>query len=254
MMKKLKLSGLEYFVYIVGDATLMFLSTLKIIFLHPPKLKHIFKQMEEIGVNAALLIAVTAFFTGGVLIVETYSTFHKFNADYFLGAVVAVSLARELSPVLVALLVISRSGSAMAANIGTMKITEQIDALEVMATNPLRYLIAPRLIAAAVMVPALTLVSIFSGVMGGYFVAVDLYHVNGYLYWQKMVDLTDAYDIIGGVYKSIVFGVLLTIISCYFGYTAKGGAEGVGKATTRAVVTSSVMVLIVDYFITELIF
>jgi phospholipid/cholesterol/gamma-HCH transport system permease protein len=252
MMKKL--TSLEAFVYIVGDASLMFLSTLKIIFTHPPKIKHILKQMEEIGVNAAILIAVTAFFTGGVLIVETYSTFHKFNADYFLGAVVAVSLARELSPVLVALLVISRSGSAMAANIGTMRITEQIDALEVMATNPLRYLIAPRLIAAMVMVPALTLVSIFSGVIGGYFVAVDLYHVNGYLYWQKMVDLVDAYDILGGVYKSIVFGLLLTVVSCYFGYTAKGGAEGVGEATTKAVVTSSVLVLIVDYFITELIF
>ncbi len=252
MMKKF--SALESFVYIVGDASLMFFSTLKIIFFHPPKIKHILKQMEEIGVNAAVLIAVTAFFTGGVLVVETYSTFHKFNADYFIGVIVALSLARELSPVLVALLVISRSGSAMAANIGTMRITEQIDALEVMATNPLRYLIAPRLIASMVMVPALTLISIASGILGGYFVAVELYHVNGHLYWQKMVDMTDAYDVLGGVYKSLVFGILLTLVSCYFGYTAKGGAEGVGKATTKAVVTSSVLILIVDYFITELIF
>ncbi len=238
----------------IGNIFFFFLETIKVTLVKPPKLKHIIKQIADIGADAALLIIITGFFTGGVLIVETYPTFHKFNAEFLMGALVSLSLSRELSPVLVALLVTARSGSAMAANIGTMRITEQIDALEVLAVNPLRYLIAPRIIAALIVVPALTILSIASGILGGYFVATQIYGVNSFLFVEKMKDLTEFYDILGGIYKSAVFGVLLTLISCYFGYIAKGGAEGVGKATTTAVVTSSVLILIVDYFLTALIY
>ncbi|RMD47017.1 MAG: ABC transporter permease [Aquificota bacterium] len=238
----------------IGNATILFLETIKFIFTKPPKVRHILKNVAEIGSDAAPLIAITGFFTGGVLIVETYPTFHKFNAEFLMGALVSLSLSRELSPVLVALLITARSGSAMAANIGTMRITEQIDALEVLAVNPVRYLIAPRVIAALIVVPLLTILSISSGIAGGYFVATELYNINPYLFISKMKDLTELYDILGGIYKSIVFGVLITIISCYFGYVAKGGAEGVGRATTTAVVVSSVLVLIVDYFLTALIY
>jgi len=238
----------------IGNATLLFLETVKFIFIKPPKLRHIIKNVAEIGADAAPLIAITGFFTGGVLIVETYPTFHKFNAEFLMGALVSLSLSRELSPVLVALLITARSGSAMAANIGTMRITEQIDALEVLAVNPVRYLIAPRVIAALIVVPLLTILSLSSGIAGGYFVATKLYNINPYLFISKMKDLTEFYDILGGIYKSIVFGILITIISCYFGYIAKGGAEGVGRATTTAVVVSSVLVLIVDYFLTALIY
>ncbi len=238
----------------IGGMAILFLQAVKFIFVNPPKIKHIIKQMAEIGADAAPLIAITGFFTGGVLVVETYPTFHKFNAEFLIGALVSLSLAREVAPVLVALLVTARSGSAMAANIGTMRITEQIDALEVLAVNPIRYLITPRLIAAIIVVPLLTLLSIFSGILGGYFVGVHLYSINPYLFVEKMKDLTELYDILGGLYKSIAFGIVITVVSTYFGYIAKGGAEGVGKATTTAVVVSSVLILILDYFLTSLIY
>ncbi|ACO03722.1 MAG TPA: ABC transporter permease [Persephonella sp.] len=245
---------IKNFVEHTGAAFLLFLETLKVIILSPPKVKHILKYMEEIGVTAAPLIAITGFFTGGVLVVETYPTFHKFNAEFLIGALVSLSLSRELSPVLVALLVTARSGSAMAANIGTMKITEQIDALKVMAVNPVRYLIAPRLIASLLMVPALVILSYTFGLLGGYFVGVNLYGINPYLFVEKMKDFTELYDILGGLYKSMGFATIITIVSCYFGYVTKGGAEGVGRSTTTAVVVSSVLVLIVDYFLTAIIY
>ncbi len=238
----------------VGGIFLLFLESIKVIFTDRPKISHIIKYMDEIGVGAAPLIAITGFFTGGVLVVETYPTLHRFNAEYLAGALVSVSLARELSPVLVSLLVTARSGSAIAANIGTMRITEQIDALEVLAVNPIRYLITPRLIAGLIMVPMLSILSYASGLLGGYFVGVYLYDINPYLFVEKMKDFTEFSDITGGLYKASVFAILIIIISSYFGYTAKGGAEGVGRATTTAVVVSSVMILIVDYFLTELIF
>ncbi len=245
---------IKSFVEHIGNATLLFLQAVYLSVVSPPKIRHILKYMEEIGVTAAPLIAITGFFTGGVLVVETYPTFHKFNAEFLIGALVSLSLARELSPVLVALLVTARSGSAMAANIGTMRITEQIDALEVMAVNPVRYLISPRLIAAIIMIPSLVILSYTSGIIGGYFVGTKLYSINPYLFIEKMKDLTDLYDILGGLYKSVGFAIVITTVSCYFGYITKGGAEGVGKSTTTAVVVSSVLVLILDYFLTALIY
>ena len=242
------------FVEHTGEITLFFIKTIVATFKRFPKLKHILKYMEDIGVNAALLIILTGFFTGGVLVVETYPTFHKFNAEYLMGALVSLSLARELSPVLVALLVTARSGSAIAANIGTMRITEQIDALEVMAVNPYSYLVSPRLIAAVIMVPALTVLSYVSGIIGGYFTSVYIYGINEYMYWEKLKDFTELKDIFGGLYKAAVFGVVLTIITSYFGYITKGGAEGVGRSTTTAVVVASVLILILDYFLTALIY
>ena len=242
------------FIEHTGGLSILFLEALFSLIKSPPKIKHILKYMEDIGVGAAPLIAITGFFTGGVLVVETYPTFHKFNAEYLIGALVSISLARELSPVLVSLLITARSGSSIAANIGTMRITEQIDALEVMAVDPIRYLITPRLIAGLIMVPLLTLLSYASGILGGYFVGTVLYDINPYLYFEKMKDFTELYDIVGGLYKSAGFSVIIVMISCYFGYIAKGGAEGVGKATTTAVVVASVLTLIVDYFLTELIF
>ncbi|MGC9080369.1 MlaE family ABC transporter permease [Sulfurihydrogenibium sp.] len=242
------------FVEHTGEIFIFFLKTLSATIKRPPKLRHVLKYMEDIGVNAALLIILTSFFTGGVLVVETYPTFHKFNAEFLMGALVSLSLARELSPVLVALLVTARSGSAIAANIGTMRITEQIDALEVMAVNPYSYLVSPRFLAAIIMVPALTILSYVSGVIGGYFTSVYIYGINDYMYWEKLKDFTELKDIFGGLYKAAVFGGVLTIITSYFGYITKGGAEGVGRSTTTAVVVASVLILILDYFLTALIY
>ncbi len=220
----------------------------------PPKLEHIIKQIAYIGAETLPVVLVTSFFSGGVIVVETYSTFHRFNADYLLGAVVALSLARELGPVLTALMVVARVGSAMTAQIGTMKITEQIDALRVLAVNPVRYLISPRLFASTVSLPLLTIVADVVGIFGGWFVAVKLFGVNDFLFWQKMRDLVAFYDFFAGLVKATVFGFLIAAVSCYFGFATEGGTQGVGRATTSSVVVSSMLVLIVDYFMSAVLF
>jgi phospholipid/cholesterol/gamma-HCH transport system permease protein len=238
----------------IGEATLLTLQAIWFLIKKPPKFEHFFKQLSFIGSETLPVVLVTSFFSGGVIVVETYSTFHRFNAEYLLGAVVAISMARELGPVLTALMVVARVGSAMTAQIGTMKITEQIDALRVLAVNPVRYLISPRLLAAVMALPLLSIISDVVGIFGGWFVAVKIYGVNNYLFWQKMKDIVELYDFIGGLYKATVFGFLIAAVSCYFGFATKGGAEGVGRATTASVVTSAMLVLIVDYFLSAIIF
>jgi len=238
----------------VGEATLLALQALWFLFKKPPKLEHFIKQFSYIGAETLPVVAVTSFFSGGVIVVETYSTFHRFNAESLLGAVVAISMARELGPVLTALMVVARVGSAMTAQIGTMKITEQIDALRVLAVNPVRYLVTPRLVASTLSLPLLTIVADVVGILGGWFVAVKIFGVNDYLFWQKMRDIVELHDFLGGLYKATVFGFLIATVSCYFGFATTGGTEGVGRATTASVVVSSMLVLIVDYFLSALIF
>ncbi len=238
----------------VGEATLLALQAVWFLFKKPPKLEHFIKQLSYIGAETLPVVAVTSFFSGGVIVVETYSTFHRFNAESLLGAVVAISMARELGPVLTALMVVARVGSAMTAQIGTMKITEQIDALRVLAVNPVRYLVTPRLVASTISLPLLTIVADVVGILGGWFVAVKIFGVNDYLFWQKMRDIVELHDFLGGLYKATVFGFLIATVSCYFGFATTGGTEGVGRATTTSVVVSSMLVLIVDYFLSALIF
>jgi len=200
------------------------------------------------------VVLITSLFSGGVIALQTYSTFHKFNAEFLIGAVVALSMGRELGPVLTALMVVARVGSAMTAQIGTMRITEQIDALEVMGMDPRSYLITPRIVAGTLGVPMLTVLSNIAGIFGGWFVAVKLFGVNEYLFWEKMKDLTELHDFLGGLYKATFFGFIITAVSCYFGFYTRGGTEGVGRATTNSVVASSMLVLISDYFLTAIIF
>ncbi len=244
---------LKVFIEEVGRATLLALTAVYYLFTKPPKLVHFIRQITYVGAETSLVVLVTSTFTGGVLALQTYSTFHRFNAEHLIGAVVAMSMGRELGPVLTSLMVVARVGSAMTASIGTMRITQQIDALEVMAVNPVRYLVTPRIFATTAGVPLLTILSNVAGIFGGWFVAVKLFGVNEFLYWQTMVDLVELYDIIGGLYKAFVFGFLIGAVSCYFGFYTKGGTEGVGRATTSSVVTSSMLVLITDYFLTAII-
>jgi phospholipid/cholesterol/gamma-HCH transport system permease protein len=238
----------------VGKASLLALQAVYFLLRKPPKLKHFVHQFSYIAAETSVVVLVTSTFTGGVIALQTYDTFHRFNAEYLIGAVVALSMGRELGPVLTSLMVVARVGSAMTANIGTMRITQQIDALEVMAVNPVRYLVTPRLFATTVGVPFLTVVSNVAGMFGGWLVATKLFKVNEYLYWQKMIDLTEFYDIVGGLYKAFVFGFIIATVSCYFGFYTRGGTEGVGRATTNSVVTSSMLILITDYFLTAIIF
>ncbi|RMH79999.1 MAG: MlaE family lipid ABC transporter permease subunit [Acidobacteria bacterium] len=238
----------------VGRATLLTLWGLYFLFRKRAKSKHYVKQLVYLASETVPVVVITSVFSGGVIALQTYDTFHRFNAEFLIGAVVALSMGRELGPVLASLMVVARVGSAMTANIGTMRITEQIDALEVMGINPVGYLVSPRLFAGIVGVPMLVVVADVSGIFGGWFVAVKLFDVNSYLFWEKMKELTELHDFFGGLYKAVFFGFIISAVSTYFGYYTRGGTEGVGRATTNSVVTSSMLILISDYFLTAIIF
>jgi phospholipid/cholesterol/gamma-HCH transport system permease protein len=222
--------------------------------LPPYRFKGIIKQMEFVGVKSIYVVVLTGIFAGGVLALQSHHGFRLFGAETLVGSVVALSMTRELGPVLTALMVNGRAGSAMAAELGTMRVTEQIDALSVMAANPIQYLFVPRIIAGIVMLPVLTVISDFLGILGGYFVGVVLLNINSGMFVANILEYLDLEDIFHGLTKSIFFGLILTHIGCYKGFNAAGGAEGVGKATTQAVVLSSVVILISDYVLTSLMF
>ncbi len=238
----------------MGGMALMFLKTLALTFKPPYRIRLLIKQMEFVGVKSTLVVVLTGLFSGMVLALEGYYGFRKFGGESLLGATVALSLVRELGPVLTGLMVTARAGSAMAAEIGTMRVTEQIDALSAMAVNPVHYLVVPRFWAAVLMVPLLTVLANVVGIAGGYFVGVILLHIDAGIFVAKMRELVELSDITNGLYKAFVFGAILAIVGCFKGYNARGGAEGVGKATTEAVVIASVSILVGDYILTSLLF
>jgi phospholipid/cholesterol/gamma-HCH transport system permease protein len=189
-----------------------------------------------------------------VLALQSYTGFARFSAESAVPNVVVVSITRELGPVLAALMVAGRVGAAMAAEIGTMRVTEQIDALDTLATNPFKYLIAPRLIAGLTMMPLLVLIADVIGVFGGYVVSVYKLGFNPYVYLKNTVDFMEVLDVVSGLVKASVFGFIITLMGCYHGYNSRGGAEGVGAATTNAVVSASILILSFNYLITEMFF
>ena len=220
-------------------------------FRFPARPIHVFKQIHFIGAKSSFVILLTASFTGMVLGLQGYYTLAKFGSDGMLGAAVALSLIRELGPVLSALMVTGRAGSAITAEIGIMRITEQVDALKTMALNPFKYLITPKLLAAVIAVPLLCAIFDVVGIYGGYVVGVKLLGVNPGAYFHEMEKSVEWKDIYSGVLKSLSFGVIIAWVCCYKGYTCGHGAEGVSRATTSAVVMSSVLILIWDYFLTS---
>ncbi len=233
-----------------GRWFLLSVKALSLAFKRPLRFNRYIYYLADIGASSLPVVGITSLFTGGVIALETYNAFHRFNAEYMIGAVVAISMARELAPVLSALLVTARSGSAMAAEIGTMRVTEQIDALEMMAVNPIKFLITPRIYTSVISLVLLTIMADIVGYIGGYLVSVYLFGVNKVLflrYTQNLAEMTDVYH---GLIKAAVFGFLLATISCLYGYYTRGGAKGVGESTTKAVVTSSMAILIFDYLIT----
>ena len=224
-------------------------------FVRPPvRWRLFFKQMEFVGVGSLFVVLLTGLFTGMVLALQTYHAFRMFSAESLVGATVALSMTRELGPVITALMVTGRAGSAIAAEIGTMRVTEQIDALAVMAINPVQYLVLPRLVAGVVMLPLLTAISDFVGVVGGYMVGVNLLGINAGLFMNKIYEYVELEDIYNGLTKAAVFGLILTLVGCYKGFYTRGGAEGVGRATTQSVVLASIMILMGDYVLTALMF
>lgn len=238
----------------LGSMALLLMQSLRWLPRRPFRLPHLFRQLEFIGVRSLFIVLLTGLFTGMVLALQAYYGFRKFGGESLLGGAVALSMTREIGPVLTALMVAARAGSAMAAELGTMKVTEQVDALWAMAVHPVHYLVLPRLLASLVMVPLLTVVDVFIGILGGYFVGVILLGINPGTFIQKMLEMVVASDLYNGLFKSVIFGLLLALISCYQGLQARGGAEGVGLVTTRAVVFSAVAILIFDYILTALLF
>ena len=223
--------------------------------LQPPYYRQqILRQMLEIGYYSLPVVGLTAIFTGMVLALQSYTGFARFSAESAIPNVVVVSLTRELGPVLAGLMVAGRVGAAMAAEIGTMRVTEQIDALTTLSTNPFKYLVAPRLIAGIVTLPLLVLIADIIGVLGGYLVGVYKLDFNDATYLRNTVDFLQFQDVFSGLVKAAVFGFLITLMGCYHGYTSKGGAQGVGAATTNAVVSASILILTFNYFITEAFF
>ncbi|MEW6107570.1 MAG: ABC transporter permease [Nitrospirota bacterium] len=238
----------------LGSILILFLLTVKQIALPPFEVRNTFKQMLEIGIKSLPVVIVTAIFTGMVFALQTYTGFKRFGAEALVGTVVALSMTRELGPVLTGLIVAGRAGAAMAAELGTMKVTEQIDALETLATNPVKYLIVPRFLSGLVMLPALSVCADIIGILGGYIVTVGLFGASSVVYWKRTWDFLEIDDIYNGLIKACFFGASIAMISCYKGFYTSGGAEGVGKATTGAVVLSSMTILISDYFLSSLLF
>ena len=212
------------------------------------------QQMLDIGFYSLPVVGMTAIFTGMVLALQSYTGFARFNAESAIATVVVLSMTRELGPVLAGLMVAGRIGAAIAAEIGTMRVTEQIDALVTLSTNPFKYLVAPRLIAGATMLPILVLIADIIGVMGGYLVGVYQLGFNSANYIRLTWEFLEPIDVISGLTKAAVFGFLIALMGCYHGYYSRGGAQGVGQATTNAVVSASILIFAFNYLITALFF
>jgi phospholipid/cholesterol/gamma-HCH transport system permease protein len=220
--------------------------------LPPYEIDSWFKQMVRVGVESVPVVFLTTMFTGMVFALETYNGFHRVHAESYVGSAVALAMLRELSPVLVGLMVTGRVGSSMAAEIGTMRVTEQIDALKALATDPVQYLFVPRVIAGIVMLPFLVILGDALGIGGGYLVAVKLLGVNPVIYSQNTFQFLHMKDLWTGVVKAGTFGLILTLTGCVRGYYTSGGAEGVGRSTTNAVVGASLTILLTDFFLTKI--
>lgn len=231
----------------LGRLGLFLGQSLGILCLPPLKVRRILRQIDFIGTRSLLVIGLTGLFAGMVLALQGYYTLTRFGSEAFLGPAVAISLITELGPVLSALMVTGRAGSAIAAEIGIMRITEQIDALEVMALNPIRYLVVPNIVAGLIALPLLGALFSAIGIYGGYLVGVQLLGVSSGTYFGSMTDFVSLRDVGTGLYKSLSFGLLITFLCCFKGYHTGYGAEGVSKATTEAVVASSVAILVLDY-------
>jgi phospholipid/cholesterol/gamma-HCH transport system permease protein len=214
----------------------------------------VLRQMIDIGYYSLPVVGLTAIFTGMVLALQTYTGFSRFAAESAIPNVVVLSMTRELGPVIAGLMVAGRIGASIAAEIGTMRVTDQIDALITLSTNPFKYLVVPRLLAGLAMLPALVLVADVIGVFGGFLVSTYKLDFNPASYISRSVDFLQTEDVVAGLVKAAAFGFIVTLMGCYNGYHSRGGAQGVGAATTYAVVSSSILILVFDYVLTEAFF
>jgi phospholipid/cholesterol/gamma-HCH transport system permease protein len=221
----------------------------------PPFYGRLFlKALVDIGYFSLPVVALTAVFTGMVLALQSYTGFARFSAQSAVANLVVLSMTRELGPVLAGLMVAGRVGAAMAAELGTMRVTDQIDALTTLSTSPMKYLVAPRLLAGTIALPLLVVVADILGVMGGFIVSVLKLGFNENVYLTNTINFVQSDDVISGLVKAGVFGFIIALMGCYQGYNSRGGAQGVGAATTAAVVSASILILASDYVLTEMFF
>jgi phospholipid/cholesterol/gamma-HCH transport system permease protein len=235
-----------------GEAIALLRRVVRLTFTPPVYWHNLFLAVEFIGIRSLPVVLMTSAFSGMVLALQIFEGFARFGAENLVGTVVGYALVRELAPVLAALMVAGRAGAAMAAEMGSMRVTQQIDALYALSANPIRYLVVPRIWAGIVAMPMLVIIADVISVLGAYLVVVKVLGANPTLFWQRTVDYMQVWDVMTGLIKAIVFGAIIAFMACFEGYTTKGGAQGVGRATTRAVVGATTLILASNYFLTYL--
>jgi len=241
--------GLARVVAGLGDFALFTGGTLAWSVRRRPAPRTLLPSLYYVGVRSVPVVAVTGMFIGMVLAVQSYNQFNKVGLATHLGSIINISIIRELGPVLAATMLAGRVGSAIAAELATMRISEQIDALAVLGANPIHYLAVPRLLACALLIPLLTVLADFMGVMGGAFICTRYYEIEAHYYWQHSQNFVGLYDIVSGLVKAFFFGLAIALISCHRGFNSQPGAEGVGRASTEAFVVSFVAILVIDFFL-----
>ena len=246
--------GALAFCHQIGSIALFILFALRWSLTPPFYGKQILKQIIDIGYYSLPVVGLTTLFSGMVLALQSYTGFARFSAEDTVATVVVLSVTRELGPVLAGLMVAGRIGASIAAEIGTMRVTDQIDALETLSTRPMQYLIGPRIIAGTICLPILVLIGDIIGVFGGYLVGIYKLQFNSSIYLSRTLEFLEISDVILGLIKAAVFGFIIALMGCFHGYNSGRGAEGVGKATTNAVVSASILILIANYTVTALFF
>ena len=229
----------------------LFANSIRVIFSPPRYVDDTIVQMDTIGFGSLPIVLLTGLFTGGVLALQTYRTLETFGEVGILGEAVALSVVRELGPVLTALMVAGRNSSGIASEIGSMLVSEQVDAMRALGTDPMRKLVAPRLHATVITLPLLTILADFMGLLGGYMISTTTAHLTTREYWTSAYQSLTFEDVTQGLIKPFFFAVVIALVGCYFGLSTTGGTEGVGRSTTRAVVAASVWILVLDFFITR---
>ena len=235
----------------VQEFTLLVVHAIANAFTSPRYVVDTLLQMDVIGVGSLPIVLLTGFFTGGVLALQTYRTLSTFGETALIGQVVAISVVRELGPVLTSLMVAGRNSSGIASEIGSMLVSEQVDAMRALGTDPMRKLVTPRLYATVITLPLLTILSDFCGLLGGYFVSYYTVRLTSIGYWTSAYQSLTFQDVFQGLLKPFFFAIIISLVGCYFGLKTRGGTEGVGRSTTQAVVVASVLILVVDFFLTK---
>ncbi|MDO8525383.1 MAG: ABC transporter permease [Candidatus Omnitrophota bacterium] len=254
MRRFLEMMGKQFveFVRYAGGISILMGQTLFWIPMPPFRRRQVFEQMAKIGVDSLPIVFLISMFTGMVLALQSAYQMQRFSAEMYIASLVAFSMTRELGPVLTALIVAGRVGASITAELGTMKVTEQIDAMETLATNPIKYLVVPRFLALIAMLPLLTIYSDIVGMLGGYLVGVYKLGISHSMYMKNTWEPLKYKDVFTGLIKSFFFGIIVCIVACYEGMTAEGGAEGVGRSTTSSVVVSFILIIASDCFFTAL--